>query len=586
MKNLLLTILIMAAAGLVTAQNCDDYSCVIAKVKSALKSKNYETALDNLESADGYADKNSLEIRNLRRSIFEAIELEKDEAKKQRDRAEKSLARVDSLRKVADAEKVKVQVALTRLEKVLKDLENANINQVRLLLVDAERSQKELKFEAAVEKLKIAQLLRALPDSVDLAFYKLSKSLMDNSQRSIALKDYSGAIADLQLVEKLNIMPEKTKEVYDSVKLILEKQISEDILKMDYSSALKNIELAGLINGSEHIVAQNSIELIFCYLEIGQLDQAQGLIEKLAQIKKSKTILSKLLDINQLPTQSRLQSLRDLCFQIDSSAMQRCEDKYFPRLHYIKVDSLEHKNISHLKTNTFYIAPHELTFHEYDLFCTATMSRIPNDNGWGRGTRPVIDITWYDAIEYCNWRSARDGLNPVYTVTKFDHNAGDSLKKKVVINSNADGYRLPYESEWEYVASNAYKNKIYSWGDLPPTDFESGNVADNSIMSRFPKWDLFPNYKDGFVFTAPVGSFNPNELQLYDLSGNVWEWCYQVPDKLTMFNKKGDRLEEDMQIVRGGSWSSSPNDCLLSKRQVFKAHTQNYTIGFRIAKSF
>ena len=128
----------------------------------------------------------------------------------------------------------------------------------------------------------------------------------------------------------------------------------------------------------------------------------------------------------------------------------------------------------------FYLAKYEVTFKEYDRFCTDTGRVLPDDNGWGRGNRPAINITQEDAVAYTKWLSNKTG--------------------KV--------FRLPSEAEWEYAARGG-KSTNYWWGN----DIGTNNA---NCLTCGSEWDR--------KMTAPVGSFKPNPYGLYDMQGNVYEW--------------------------------------------------------------
>jgi formylglycine-generating enzyme len=172
---------------------------------------------------------------------------------------------------------------------------------------------------------------------------------------------------------------------------------------------------------------------------------------------------------------------------------------------------------------------------------------------------PVINVSWNDAISYCKWLAKITG-------------------KK---------YRLPTEAEWEYAAGNGLKHTKYSWGNDAPVEKKSGNVVDETGKAQFPDWITFEGYTDGFVFNAPVGSFEPNTLGLYDLSGNVWEWCsdWKGPysaDKQS--NPVGPRLGY-YRVIRGGSWGSDPQYCQVAFRSGYGPGVRDYSFGFRLAKT-
>jgi sulfatase modifying factor 1 len=148
-------------------------------------------------------------------------------------------------------------------------------------------------------------------------------------------------------------------------------------------------------------------------------------------------------------------------------------------------------------TRPFYIAKYAVTFEEYDRFCDDQKCRRPQDNGWGRGTRPVFGVSWLHAAKYCNWLSGKEGLTPCY----------DVKGKLTKCDFSTNGYRLPTEAEWEYAARGGQKSQGYEYagGDNPD------DVA----------W--YDNNSDGQIH--PVGQKQPNELGLYDMSGNAFEWC-------------------------------------------------------------
>ncbi len=112
-------------------------------------------------------------------------------------------------------------------------------------------------------------------------------------------------------------------------------------------------------------------------------------------------------------------------------------------------------------------------------------------------THPVIHVSWNDATAYCGWLSRKTGKT----------------------------YRLPTEAEWEYAAGNGSKHTKFSWGNGDPEGKKGGNVADENTKEKINWADYFKGYRGGYVYTAPVGSYDPNDFGLYDMTGNVWEWC-------------------------------------------------------------
>jgi formylglycine-generating enzyme required for sulfatase activity len=154
---------------------------------------------------------------------------------------------------------------------------------------------------------------------------------------------------------------------------------------------------------------------------------------------------------------------------------------------------------------SFYMGTREITYEEYDLFCLETDRTLPGENDCGRGDCPVILVSWYDAIKFCNWKSDAAGLPRAYNY------AGELLDSSGSVTTDireVRGYRLTTEAEWEYVA----RNKGARDGDQYSGSAVIDDVAWYSGNSSFQ--------------THPVGTKDPNELGFYDMTGNAAEWCH------------------------------------------------------------
>jgi formylglycine-generating enzyme required for sulfatase activity len=174
---------------------------------------------------------------------------------------------------------------------------------------------------------------------------------------------------------------------------------------------------------------------------------------------------------------------------------------------------------------------------------------------------PVVLVTWNDAIAYCNWRSTREGLRPAYLVKE-----GETR-----MDQNANGYRLPTEAEWEYAArggeEGAKRYTLYAGSD----GYEEVAWCSRNSGNR----------------THPVGQKAPNALGLYDMSGNVDQWCWDLYDAYPSAPQR-DPLggtKGIWRIHRGGSWLSSPGQYLrIAYRYVYKTETRT-SIGFRLVRN-
>jgi len=214
----------------------------------------------------------------------------------------------------------------------------------------------------------------------------------------------------------------------------------------------------------------------------------------------------------------------------------------------------------------FLISKYETTFSEFDEFCEETGRERSPDNGWGRRERPVIFVSWWDAVEYCNWLSEKHGLPPAY------NSLGDliDVKGEIVSSpSEAVGYRLPTEAEWEYAArgGDSAGESTYSGNDQP------GVVAWYNLNSDWK--------------TSEVGTKEPNEMGIYDMSGNVWEWCFDWYENYTDSEQTDPCVlsKGNYRIIRGGSWHDFERYLRVSARSAYTPTGAAYDVGFRVCRT-
>ncbi|MCG8330556.1 MAG: formylglycine-generating enzyme family protein [Chitinophagales bacterium] len=188
---------------------------------------------------------------------------------------------------------------------------------------------------------------------------------------------------------------------------------------------------------------------------------------------------------------------------------------------------------------------------------------------------PVIHVSWNDAVAYCNWLSKRHGYQPVYKVN------GDS----VTADWTANGYRLPTEAEWEFAARSRDSNDKWA-GTSSKADISSYvNFCDVDCVFSWRSESL----KDGYPYASPVGKFLANSIGLHDMSGNVWEWCWDRYDRHYYQSSPEDNptgpIKGSTRVLRGGSWHDSPDNLFCTMRINYGQEVRNGVIGFRLARN-
>ena len=212
----------------------------------------------------------------------------------------------------------------------------------------------------------------------------------------------------------------------------------------------------------------------------------------------------------------------------------------------------------------FAVGVYEVTFAEWDACVEAggCAGFSPLDEGWGRGSRPVMNVSREDVREYLRWLSRETGAQ----------------------------YRLLTEAEWEYMARGDTQAPRF-WGDDESEQCRNANGADATAHQAYPNVadSFFVACSDGNVYTAPVGSFEPNGFGLYDVLGNVFEWtedCWNESHSGAPADGSA-RMEGDCSrhVVRGGSYDLAHRYLRSALRFGVPARVRNKDLGFRVART-
>ena len=230
-----------------------------------------------------------------------------------------------------------------------------------------------------------------------------------------------------------------------------------------------------------------------------------------------------------------------------------------------------------------YVSDHEVTQAEYAKYCKYGSSSPSSSSGAGNNY-PAYYVNWYDAVVYCNLRSIAEELTPAYKIgeeadpRKWSGIVGDSTNgycgpsssnstwNALTYDKTANGYRLPTEAEWEYIAREAGKSTTtYSGSD---------NIENVAWYKR-----------NSSIKTHEVKGKNANSLGIYDMSGNVWEWCYDWYSSINSSTADTGAASGNYRVERGGSWFFNDSDCAVSGRNRYNpGHRGNYR-GFRVVRS-
>ena len=309
------------------------------------------------------------------------------------------------------------------------------------------------------------------------------------------------------------------------------KEFQSKIYTLEFNVAEQPLKTATEFGVGIEEVLEGYAELIFFYAEAGKAKKAYLLYEKANNLGHGGY---------SLPNTDTLNFLSGVVKQwVDSITYDKIYYRYYPRMVSIKGGEFKYQkggynektgnwDLSGIDTTiySFSLAQTETTFWQYLLFVSAVDSIMPVKPGWGyKGDNPVVNVSWYDACNYAEWLSKKKGIP----------------------------YRLPKEIEWEFAARGGNKSQGYIYAG-------SNNVDDVA-------W----HYGKEIWRTSSVSSLKANELGLYDMSGNVVEWCQNLYS-----------LSNTYRVIRGCSWNEYSENCRITNRINGSPNGEGYSLGFRL----
>lgn len=400
----------------------------------------------------------------------------------------------------------------------------------------------------------------------------VSKNLMVGSLFTFSESDIETILLGQSGMGKIpdNVLNQilKEKEIYYRQKkdrLDLAIQNAEfNIENLQFEKALKNLKLASLERISDDRIGDLACQL---YFPLEQMEQGTIVEETMNFLREQKS---------------------------QQNIKKEDRDKFFPLMAEVKGGEFkmgseegyaDEQPIHKVHLRDFLMGTTPITFNQYGLFCIVTGRDVPNDSGFGRGERPVIYVNWYDAVDYCNWLTEKlspiDGvkLEQVYTING----------EEIVADWSKNGFRLPTEAEWEYAAREGGGEVRFGTGmdvaDPARMNFDAGLL----LNEQHPEW--YKNGK-GSAATNVVKEFPANLLGLFDMSGNVFEWCWDWwSEGENHFYNKSDVLTDPIgpvqgirRVVRGGSWVEWADHCRCSYRYRHRPFRRINFIGFRVVR--
>lgn len=344
----------------------------------------------------------------------------------------------------------------------------------------------------------------------------------------------------------------------DVVRAIL-KEADRYILQMDYANALIKIQEAANLNAAKIEVGNSLLELAFWHAETENFPRVTALLDS-AALYLGKSITSK-----GLPTTNEQQELkkrfRSLIGELHPEKLNTLMQRYYPveaNMAKVGEGKFNLKGVD-VSISTFLLSKTEVTYWQWGLYCAAKKQGMEKP-GWGsEGNNPAVLVSWYDAVNYCNWVSSQLGFDQVYKITN----------ENIQINWNAKGFRLPTDAEWEYAARGGPNQQTFEY---------SGSNDPNEVG-----W----TYENAGSHTHPIANKKANSLGLFDMSGNVWEWCWDWYGETYDLNQNNNPKGPDkgsVRVLRGGSWFNDAIDARVAYRSRDFPVRRSHDFGFRLAR--
>lgn len=352
----------------------------------------------------------------------------------------------------------------------------------------------------------------------------------------------------------------------------------EAVYHLEYAKALPSLLAAAKLGQDKKAVWLALYEIAYFHIESGQ---QRGTV--LTILRTMSTLLGKPAAVTATAHTSR-KELSDLLKKLDAHHFKAMEYRYYPTMIKVKgwtfvmgcvkpSDCADQPDSTRFRVtlSDYEIAETETTYWQWALFCAARSKKLSDyAQSFGNdGDNPAANMDWYAACEYANWRNTQCGLTKVYHIDSI----GKKRFKWTVSPTKAKGFVLPSEAQWEYAARGGIRQDTF--------EFSGSDTLDQVA------WYYVNRNINGVDRTHPVKKKKANALGLYDMSGSIWEWCWDWYDDYPEKQKKDYAGPEEgsFRVFRGGSWNGHPLDARVVVRNVsYTPDNHNSIIGFRLAR--
>jgi len=399
---------------------------------------------------------------------------------------------------------------------------------------------------------------------------KKARRALDDLEKQAAATEAQKRIARQNLAAADRALEQARAATADVVASLLEKARGE-MLRLEYENAHATLLKAAALGRRKTEVAQALYEIAFVDYHTGRTARADSLAGGIAAalgVEKGAVLASFDAGASDRVTQSH---------PVTTPLAAAMHARYFGSMIPIEGGSFDLKKYDWGRDTTifayratvssFHMAATETTWWQYYLFCQASGYETPEKPGWGsEGDNPVINVSWYDAVVYANWRSEKAGLQPVYEIDSTGKKEqSDWIVTPTASKGWANGFRLPTEAEWQYAATNRGRDDYpYAGSDsLELVGWYSQNSGNRS---------------------RPVQGLQANAPGLYDMSGNVWEWCWDSYDSYPSAPATDWRGPDGggYRVHRGGGWGAGARGCRSADRNHGRPASRRDGVGFRL----